>query len=67
MKGTSSAGLQLAIPTLEDKPVGSRMTNSAVPEDKCVVGLDHGEGMMAVTWYRHFERERNVFNDFAFL
>lgn len=31
------------------------MTDSAIPENEGVVGFDHREGVVAVSWYSHFE------------
>lgn len=51
--GARTACLELALRTLEDEPMWTRMAHVAVPEDESGVGLDHLEGVLALARLRH--------------
>jgi hypothetical protein len=47
------AGLQFALGTFVDPPVGPGVAHVAIPEDERGVGLDHLEGVFAFAWLGH--------------
>jgi hypothetical protein len=49
----SFAGLQFALGTFVDPPVRPGVAHVAIPKDKCGVGLDHLEGVLAFAWLGH--------------
>ncbi|OHF02149.1 hypothetical protein CORC01_02429 [Colletotrichum orchidophilum] len=76
--GAGPAGVKLAIPALENAPVGSRMAKVAGPLDQSAVRLDHLERVGAGTRDGHLEARaggslgslrtgRSVWNDLEVL